>query len=148
MNDDVSTMRAIEEIKTLKARYFRYIYCKDWVALRDVFTTDLKADFRDSTSPRNEALLTDGADLYIRNLASILDQIVTVHHGHMPEITLTSVNTATGIWSMEDKLWAPPGAFPWTHLHGYGHYHERYRNDAHGWRISRIRLSRLHVEVV
>jgi hypothetical protein len=51
---------------------------------------------------------------------------VTVHHGHMPEIELTSNGDATGTWAMEDELWFPDGS-PVLHVHGYGHYHETYR---------------------
>ena len=31
------------------------------------------------------------------------------HHGHMPEIELTSPTTAKGIWAMEDRVWWPAG---------------------------------------
>ena len=52
-----------------------------------------------------------------------------MHHGHMPEITLTSPTTASGIWSMEDMLRYGDG----TELHGYGHYHETYEKvDGNG----------------
>ena len=42
------------------------------------------------------------------------------------EITFVSPTEATGIWSMEDKIKWPDGRT----LHGYGHYHERYRKVA------------------
>ena len=54
-----------------------------------------------------------------------------MHHGHMPEIELTSDTTATGIWAMEDHLWWPEGS-ALQHLHGYGHYHETYVKLAGG----------------
>ena len=37
-------------------------------------------------------------------LEPVLQDVVTVHHGHMPEIELTSPTTARGIWAMEDML--------------------------------------------
>jgi hypothetical protein len=65
----------------------------------------------------------------------------------MPEITLTSDTTATGIWAMEDHLWWPEGS-PIRHLHGYGHYHESYEKDADGeWRIKELTLTRLRTDV-
>jgi hypothetical protein len=73
--------------------------------------------------------------------------VITVHHGHMPEIELTSPTTATGIWAMEDHLWWPAGS-PITSLHGYGHYHETYRKSSEGWRIATLTLTRLHREFV
>ena len=145
MADEIATMLAIEQIKALKARYFRCMDGKDWPGLRNVFTDDVITDFRESVQPSNEALLIQGADKYIEMLAPVLQPLVTVHHGHMPEIVLLSPTTASGIWAMEDKLWTD-GAMPWQRLHGYGHYHEKYRLQADGWRIAEIRLSRLRLD--
>ncbi len=61
-------------------------------------------------------------------LRTNIEPVITVHHGHMPEITLLSDTTARGIWAMEDKLWWPEGS-PLVHLHGYGHYHETYEKS-------------------
>ncbi len=72
--------------------------------------------------------------------ARILRHAVTVHHGHMPEITLTGSDTATGIWAMEDYVdWGRGKAF-----RGYGHYHEHYAKDPDaGWQITNLKLTRL-----
>jgi hypothetical protein len=75
-------------------------------------------------------------------LAQTLADVVTVHHGHMPEIELTSPTTATGIWSMEDMLRWPEG----HEMHGYGHYHETYEKVGGAWRIKSSRLSRLRMD--
>src|SRR6185437_11982100 len=83
-------LAAIEEIKALKARYFRCMDNKDWPGLQAVFAPDVVCDFRDSTGTRDESLLTHGAALYVKNLAPILQNIVTTHHGHMPEIEIIS----------------------------------------------------------
>ncbi|WP_373863621.1 nuclear transport factor 2 family protein [Nocardia vermiculata] len=68
----------------------------------------------------------------------------SAHHGHTPEITLTSNTTATGIWAMEDQLWWTNGDVE-EHLHGYGHYHEKYRKVDGKWLISYRNLTRLRV---
>ena len=61
----------------------------------------------------------------------------------MPEITITSETTATGIWAMEDKLIWRDG----SRLHGYGHYHETYRKGADGaWRIATLDITRLRLD--
>ena len=121
---------------------------KDWPGLEAVFAPDLVADFRDATGTRDETLLTHGAALYVRNLAPILQNIVTTHHGHMPEIEITSATTATGIWAMEDFLWVQDGApVPYRTMRGFGHYHETYERRDGAWAIKTIRLSRLRVEV-
>jgi hypothetical protein len=146
--DIAERLVAIEDIKALKARYFRCMDEKDWPGLQAVFAPDLVADFRDSTGTRNEALLTHGAEPYVTNLAPILQNITTTHHGHMPEIEITSPTTATGIWAMEDLLWVGEGApVPYKTMRGFGHYHETYEKHDGRWVIKTVRLSRLRVEL-
>jgi hypothetical protein len=146
--DAAERLDVIEQIKQLKARYFRCMDEKDWPGLQAVFAADLVADFRDSTGSRDESLLTHGAALYIKNLAPILQNIITTHHGHMPEIDITSLTTATGIWAMEDLLWVGEGApVPYKTMRGFGHYHETYEKIDCAWVIKTTRLSRLRVEV-
>jgi len=87
--------------------------------------------------------LPAGRDAFVTQNAETLGGVVTVHHGHMPEITITTETTATGIWSMEDKLIWRDG----SRLHGYGHYHETYRKEADGeWRIATLDLTRLRLD--
>jgi hypothetical protein len=139
---------AIEAIKTLKSRYFQTIDGKDWDGYRALFTDDLVADMRASAGQYDESQLFHGADAYVCSLAPMLNGITTVHHGHMPDITIEDDNRAHGIWAMEDKLWVAEGnALPFRFLHGYGHYHEDYVCQDGQWRIQRIRLTRLHVEL-
>jgi hypothetical protein len=146
--EDASRLTAITDIMALKARYFRCMDEKNWPGLEAVFAPDLIADFRDSTGVRDESLLTHGAALYVANLTPILEHITTVHHGHMPEIDITSPTTATGIWAMEDLLWARADApVPFKTLRGFGHYHETYEKQGGGWVIKTIRLTRLRVNV-
>jgi hypothetical protein len=145
---ELEKLMSILDIHALKARYFRSMDNKDWPALENVFAPDLVADFRAATGGFDESMLTHGAATYVAQLAPILGQVLTVHHGHMPEITIESPTTASGIWAMEDKLWVQEGsALPFRWMHGYGHYHERYVRLERGWCIKEIRLSRLRVDV-
>ncbi len=130
----------IEAIKRLKARYFRTLDTKDWGGLLSVFVPDVVIDV---TADGGSA--AEGAAGFVSTLEQLLADVITVHHGHMPEIELTSATTATGIWAMEDHLWWPEGT-PVRHLHGYGHYHETYTKMPGGWRIGSLRLTRLHRE--
>ena len=43
---DAGTLVHVENIKQLKARYFRFVDSKQWDALRDVFTDDAPVLFR------------------------------------------------------------------------------------------------------
>ncbi len=80
-------------------------------------------------------------------LSKLLADTVTVHHGHMPEIALTSATTATGIWAMFDWVDWSKTATPERTFQGYGHYNEEYEKGADGrWRIKRLHLTRLRVD--
>ena len=127
----------IEAIKRLKARYFRTMDTKDWDGMRQVFADAVFIDTTDSGGR-----VVEGADEFMRGLRDLLADVVSVHHGHMPEIELTSATTATGIWAMEDRLRWPDG----RELHGAGHYFEEYEKIDGQWRITKMTLTRLRTE--
>ena len=130
-------MEEIEAIKQLKARYFRSMDTKDWEAMRAVFTDDVTMDTTDSGGN-----VIQGGDDFMAFLRETLDPVITVHHGHSPEIRLTSPSTAEGVWAMEDMLRWPDG----SELHGFGHYHETYEKQGGEWRIKSSRLTRLRMD--
>jgi len=134
-------MDDIEAIRQLKARYFRLLDTKDWAAFRGVFTPDVVVDVS-----ADGAGVSEGVDTFLDMLVPTLQSVVTVHHGHMPEIELTSATTAKGIWAMEDVLRFPPET-GMTELHGWGHYHETYVKTDGAWRIATLRLTRLRLDV-
>ncbi len=129
---------AVEAIKQLKARYFRTMDTKDWAAMRQVFTDDVIID-----TTASGGVIVTGADEFMDFLEAALGEAVTVHHGHMPEIELTSATTATGIWALQDLIIWPDG----TRLLGYGHYHESYRLVRDRWCIATSTLTRLHMDL-
>ena len=132
-------MDDIEAIKQLKARYFRTMDTKDWAGMRAVFSDDVVVD----TTGSGGNVVT-GADDFMVFLRGSIEETITVHHGHMPEIEVTSATTATGVWAMEDMLRMPDG----REMHGYGHYHETYEKVDGAWRIKTLTLTRLRVDVV
>ena len=140
---ELETLAAVLEISALKARYFRTMDSKDWAGLEAVFAPDLEADFRAAAVQWDESQVTYGAAEYIAKLRPILEPITTVHHGHMPEITIETPDSASGIWAMEDMLRWPNG----MELHGFGHYHETYRCDDGTWRIAASKLTRLRMDL-
>jgi hypothetical protein len=138
---------AIESIKQTKARYFRFLDTKDWVGFASVFTTDAQMDMREETRDENNVI---NGNQNIANYASqSVAGIITVHHGHMPEIEFVSDTSAAVIWAMEDKLWKPEGSslqLPFNFMHGYGHYRETYRRVGAQWLIQTLKLTRLRVD--
>jgi hypothetical protein len=140
---------AIEAIKNLKARYYRCMDTKQWDGWNEVFAIDATMDTREE-APDLEIVV--GRENIIAFVSNVLEGVTTCHHGHMPEIELTSATTATGIWAMEDHLWFSEGhPLGIAQLHGYGHYHETYEQnldeDAAGrWYIKTLKLTRLRVD--
>ncbi|HLG88607.1 MAG TPA: nuclear transport factor 2 family protein [Alphaproteobacteria bacterium] len=148
MVSDLERLEAIEAIHQLKARYFRFMDTKDWAGLETIFTDDCVFDMRSEARDKSRAAegLVIGAKAIAAAMRHAVQDLVTVHHGHMPEIEVTSPSTATGIWAMEDVLRWPEGA-PMKTLRGYGHYHETYERVGGRWLIKALRLSRLRVDV-
>ena len=177
---DLERLMAIEDIKQVKARYFRCMDQKDWDAFEAVFAPDVVFDLREAIFARdqqtgeilksgdiqipeeqatNEDWLQRGAANVRKWEETVLQGVVTVHHGHMPEIELTSPTTAHGYWHLEHRLqfprrnayadieWLPDNA-PFHELHGYGLYDETYeRIDGH-WLIKTLRLTHFRVDII
>ena len=135
--DKLQFLIDVEEIKSLKAKYFRSMDSKDWQGLSSCFTEDLVADFR-----QGPGMLAEGRDNYIQQISEILANATTIHHGHMPEIDVLSATSATGVWSMEDIVKLPD-----VSLQGWGNYHESYRKEEGDWRIATIKLTRIRLLV-
>lgn len=134
---DLERLIAIEEIKNLKARRIRAMDEKRWADYEAMHMPDHVSE----TYGGEPAV---GAKANVERLAQVLRYVTSCHHAHTPEIIFTSDDTATGVWAMEDHLfWEQAGEDHW--LHGFGHYHERYRKTEQGWRFSYRKLTRLHV---
>ncbi len=112
----------IEEIRQLKARYFRLMDQKRWDEWLDVFVEDVRIDTPVDT-PGQDPIV--GRENVIAFLAPSLEGVITCHHGHTSEIAITGPDTASGTWAMEDRLdWLPDkgGAY----IVGAGWYEEQY----------------------
>jgi hypothetical protein len=136
-------LQAIEEIKQLKARYFRFLDTKKWNDWGALFTPDanLKVDVAIKTwggEPRIRHDI-DGRDAIVAMVSELLREKATVHHGHTPDIEILSETSARGIWAMEDVL----EKADWFY-NGYGHYHETYERIGRRWYIKTLLLTRLH----
>jgi hypothetical protein len=96
---EIERLSAIEAIKAVKAKYFYGLDHKDWDLWREVFALDAKMHVPES---RPDPWV--GAETIIEWVSASTADQVSVHHGHMPIIEITSDNTATGIWAMKDRL--------------------------------------------
>jgi len=141
--DPVETLLAIEEIKHLVARRCRSLDAQDWDAYAACHSPEV-VSYAISTESGSEEP-TRGIDAVLAFLREQLAGRTTVHHVHSPEIELTSADTASGTWAMEDRLW-------WDHagtsywIHGFGHYRETYEKRDGRWLVASRRLERTRVE--
>lgn len=145
--NDIEKLLAIESIKQAKARYFRGLDTKDWNHYASAFTSDAQLDVRQES--RNPDYLFTGRDAIVGFVSKSLEGMITVHHGHTPEIEFTSDTTANVIWAMEDRLWKKDASVqkPFNSLNGWGHYRETYRKVGGEWLIQTTILTRLHAIV-
>lgn len=150
MTGTLETLLAIEEIKRLKARYFRLMDTKDWVGFAEIFTEDALFDVHDALEERPDPAaakpLIRGRAAFVDYASSGMALITSAHYGHMPEIDILSDDEATGIWALDDIL-RPPAGGPFTLFRGHGHYHERYSRADGQWRIASLKITRLMVEM-
>ena len=147
--EPIEMLLAIEEIKKLKARYFQRLDAKDWEGLANLFTADAVIDYsghprdlmqhhgRNDITPAPEGWVFIGGKAAVSFLSPLLADVISVHHGHDPQVTITGADSATGFWSLYDRL-----EFASEVYHGYGHYQEVYRLEGGRWLISGLVLTR------
>ena len=139
----IEQLVAIEEIKKLKARFFRFVDTKQWDAFARLFTDDAELfypEYFDEPRSIAESVATN---------KNVLATGVSIHKGYMPEIEITGPLTATGVWGMTDHLWMEPGNFTnSSELFGSGHYFETYEKHGDTWLIKTLKLARLRTLTV
>jgi SnoaL-like domain len=142
--DTLDCLEAIEEIKNLKARYFRLLDCKRWDELTSVFTADMQV-----VTPQGAVWMSGGAN-YVASLKFGLERAVSCHQGFSSEIDIIDAEHAKGIWAMQDVIeWEDRHPREgWKSILGRGHYHETYRKEAGAWRIATLTLTRLRLDIV
>lgn len=151
--DAVAKLIAIEELRQLKARYFRGVDSGDGELVKALLAEDCELNYRgcctdpasgrDFLPPMNVVLR--GRDAWRSDGMSRLG-IVSVHQGHNFEVNFESDTRAHGIWSMTDRMFFPAGG-EFAQLTGYGHYHETYEKVDGAWLLKTTRITRLRVEV-
>lgn len=140
--DPITQLFAIEQIKLIKARYFRFVDTKNWHGLRSVFTEDAVIEIPEAVP---DAKSRDDA---IAFMEAAVEGSVSIHFGHMPEIEILDDHSATGVWPMDDRIYWPDdraAILGYTYLRGFGHYHETYQRIGREWKIRTMRLTRLRL---
>ena len=140
-------LAALEDIRVVKALYFLHTDRQEWDQLVTLFTPNAQTDFREAVQPHDPSLLMHDVAAFAANNAKVLKGVTTAHFGYMPVISFTGDDAAEGTWSMEDWLWiAQGGLLPAGVMHGWGHYHDRYRRIGDVWKIVATRLTRVRLD--
>ena len=124
----LATLTEIESIKQLKYKYFRCLDSKRWAELADCFVPEATSSYDGGKYS------FQGRDQIIGFLERALGRptMISMHHGHHPEIELTSPTTATGTWYLEDQV---IDAKRNTTLRGAAFYHDAYVKRDGAWKL-------------
>ena len=142
--DAAEQLLAIEQIKQLKARYFRCMDTKDWDGFARVFAPNAVLDVTGETGT------DEGHRARQRTRSRSTCAAMSIRSRPCTTVTCPRSRSRRrprprGIWSMEDMLRWPEGS-PIAAMHGYGHYHETYEKIDGQWRIASCKLTRLRVD--
>ena len=131
----------LEEIRTLKHRYFRGIDTADEALLSGLFTDDVTVEYRGGSY----LVRLQGREQMLDFLMSSFNSdAVAMHHGHMPEISLTGADSAEGVWYLEDVFISLERNDVTT---GSAIYRDRYRRVDGEWKIAQTEYDRI-MEIV
>ncbi len=127
----------LEDIKQLKARYCRAVDLADAAAMRDIFTDDVRVDYRGGAYRATFVGMAGMMDFLLNAHHS---EMITMHHAHLPEITFTGADSANGIWYCEDFHIA----FDRKEITmGCLIYKDQYVRADTGWKIARTEYDRV-----
>lgn len=125
----------IEEIKQLKARYFRALDTNDWALFGDCLSDDCHANYSDGR------LVREGRDAIVAFMEKYMSAptLLSMHHGHTPEITIVDNDHATGIWYLNDMVMDLERK---NQMFGAAIYRDEYTRDGDDWKISKTGYNR------
>ncbi|MGB0188537.1 MAG: nuclear transport factor 2 family protein [Aequoribacter sp.] len=133
-------LEAIELIKQLKARYFRFLDTGNQEGLASVFTEDATAHFIGG----HYDIDVQGRDKLLKFYAySFTEDKFGMHNGHHPEITVDGDN-ATGLWYLQDIF---INLEENTTVMGSAIYEDTYVKVDGEWKIKTTNYERLWEEI-
>lgn len=146
LEERLHTCEQLEELRSLRPRYCRFVDAKMWDALQQILTPDFVLHSHNHVQGERSAdPVATSALAFRERLEKISAGATTVHVVTMPEITIETATTARATWAMTDVVSHPTNAgMRWV---GRGHYHDEYRRDPDGvWRIARATLTRQRLD--
>ena len=137
MTHTLRQLSDLEDIRTLKHRYFRCIDTANLNELRELFTDDVQVDYRGG----GYRVQLQGREQMLEFLANSFNaDSLARHHGHMPEIRFTGDDSAEGTWYLED-LFISLARRDCTW--GTALYRDRYVRMGEVWKIAKTEYDRV-----
>jgi bile-acid 7alpha-dehydratase len=135
----IQRLEDIEAIKRLKAKYFRCLDSKLWDEMAECFTEDATTDYTDGQ------YRVQGKEKILRFLKAGVGRasFFGFHHGHHPEIEITSDATARGVWSSEYYMIDNDAK---KTMHCGSFYYDDFAKADGEWKIRRTGYSRIFEE--
>jgi hypothetical protein len=139
--DGLERLLAIEDIKTLRAKYCRSIDSHAFDRLHDVLTEDFLLDM----SPTGKVLGSEvspisGRDTVIGMMHQAFAPLeMLLHIVTIPEIEFQDDARATGVWRQETFIKENRPDLPGLGL-AYATVFDTYRKEMEGWRIASVRV--------
>ncbi|HEX8058922.1 MAG TPA: nuclear transport factor 2 family protein [Novosphingobium sp.] len=139
--EPVERLLAIEDIKTLRAKYCRSIDSHNFDLLRDVLTEDFILDM----SPTGKVLGSEvppiaGRETVIGMMHKAFAPMkMLLHIVTIPEIEFQNECHATGVWRQETFIKETRPELPGLGL-AYATVFDTYRKETEGWRIASVRV--------
>lgn len=136
---DVGVLHELEAIRMVKHAYLRFLDTKRFDDLGALLTDDVASSYDSGRMSHH------GRAAVVGFLRDVLGDpgVITMHTCHQPEVALTSPTTAAATWYLEDRVIVPAHDFE---LHGTALYHDEYRKETDGWRISHTGYERIFEE--
>jgi SnoaL-like domain len=135
--NDTEVLKIQEEVRQLKARYFRFTDSKDWEGLATVFARD------GVLGDEQLSMAVNGREAVVDCIDKGTEGVTTVHHGHCHEVWVDSPDAAHGTIAFEDLGFSKRSGE--LVMHGYGRYNEKYIRENGEWRILESRIPRMAV---
>jgi hypothetical protein len=139
--EGLERLLAIEDIKTLRAKYCRSIDSHNFDRLREVLTEDFLLDM----SPTGKVLGSEvqpieGRETVIGMMHKAFAPMkMLLHIVTIPEIEFQDEARATGVWRQETFIKETRPELPGLGL-AYATVFDTYRKEAEGWRIASVRV--------
>jgi hypothetical protein len=105
---------------------------RKWDAWSEVFTEDIEMRVTNSGKVLHAL---KGRELVVSTVRSLNVHNRSIHHGHTPEIKLTSPSTAIGIWALWDTYLRDDGG---RRTDSYGYYEDHYIRQDGVWKIRSV----------